>query len=173
MNASPPATPRGTSTKSCTHSFTAAKGIVEDTLVTRMVVWCDEATNWYKRQHILSLFMTDYSKTEILAMVPGPWKWSIDEARKQAFQTKPGQLIDPSPDAPLDNVKVDHYLDFLSSPSFLQDVAYGTRTHKLESGQSLEVPNMVRTLISSHLLRLYLNFCLESNFEPLALCSSI
>ena len=29
---------------------------------------------------------------------------------------------------------------------------YGTRTHKLESGQSLEIPNMVRTVISSHLL---------------------
>ena len=65
-----------------------------------------------------------------------------------------------SPDALLDAVKVDHFLDCLSSPSFLQDVAYGTRIHKLESGQSLEVPNMVRTVISSHLF-------LESNFEPL------
>ena len=29
--------------------------------------------------------------------------------------------------------------------SFLQDVAYGTTTLKLESGESLEIPNMVRT----------------------------
>ena len=72
-----------------------------------------------------------------------------------------------SPDALLDAVKVDHLLDCLSSPSFLQDVAYGTRTRKLESGQSLEVPNMVHTVASYHLLRIYLNFCVESNFEPL------
>ena len=67
----------------------------------------------------------------------------------------------------MDAVKVDHFLDCLFSPSFLQDVAYGTRTRKLESGQSLEVPNMVRTVASYHLLRIYLNFCVESNFEPL------
>ena len=64
-------------------------------------------------------------------------------------------------------MKVDHFIDFLSRPSVLQDVAYGTRTLKLESGESLEIPNMVRTVISSHLVRMYLNFCVESNFEPL------
>ena len=99
----------------------------------------------------------------------GSLKWRIDEARKHAFQTKPGQPIDPPriTRCRLDAVKVDHFLDFLSSPSVLQDVAYGTRTLKLESGESLEIPNMVRTLISSHLVRMYLNFCVEFNFEPL------
>lgn len=147
----------------------AAEGIVEDTLVARMVILYEEAANWYTRQQILSLFVTDYSKTELLALIPGLSKWRIDEARKHAFQSKPGQPIDPPKitRCRLDAVKVDHFLDFLSSPSFLQDVAYGTRTLKLESGQSLEIPNMVRTVISSHLVRMYLNFCVESNFEPL------
>ena len=47
-----------------------------------------------------------------------------------AFQNKPGLPIDPPKitRCRLDAVKVDHFLDFLSSPSFLQDVAYGTRT---------------------------------------------
>ena len=147
----------------------AAEGIVEDTLVARMVILFEEATNWYTRQKILSLFVTDYPKTEPLALILGLSECRIDEARKHAFQSKPGQPIDPPKITRrrLDAVKVDHFLDFLSSLSFLQDVAYGTRTLKLESGQSLEIQNMVCTVISSHLVRMYLNFCVESNFEPL------
>ena len=147
----------------------AAEGIVEATLVGRLVILYEEAAYWYTRQQVLSLFVTDYSKTELLTLIPGLSKWRIDEARKHAFQTKPGQPIDPPRITRfrLDAVKVDHFLDLLSSPSFLQDVAYGTRTLKLESGQSLEIPNMVRTVISSHLVHMYLNFCVESNFEPL------
>ena len=100
---------------------------------------------------------------------PSYVKWRIDEARKHAFQTRPALAIDPPriTRCRLNAVKVDHFHDFLSSPSFLQDVAYGTRTLKLESGQSLEIPNMVRTVISSHLVRIYLNFCAVSNIEPL------
>ena len=114
----------------------AAEGIVEDALVARLVILYEEAAYWYTRQQILSLFVTDYSKTELLALLPGLSKWRIDEARKYAFPTKPGQPIDPPriTRCRLDAVKVDHFLDFLSSPSFLQDVAYGTRTLKLESG---------------------------------------
>ena len=112
------------------HSFTVAEGIVKDSLVTRMVISYEEATNWYTRQHILSLFVTDHSKTELLALIPGPSKWSIDKARKQAFQTKPGQLIDLLPlidpskinRCRLDAVKIDRLVDFLSTASFLQDV---------------------------------------------------
>ena len=147
----------------------AAEGIVEDTLVARVVILYEEAANWYTRQQILSLFVTDYSKTELLALIPGLSKWRIDEARKHAFQSKPGQPIDPPKitRCRLDAVKVDNFFDFFSSPSFLQDVAYGTRALKLECGQSLEIPNMVRTVTSSNLVHMYFNFCVESNFEPL------
>ena len=98
-----------------------AEGIVEDTLVARMVILY-EAANWYTRQQILSLFMTDYSKTELLTLILGLSKWRIDEARKHAFQSKPGQPIDPPKitRCRLDAVKVDHFLDFLSSHHFFE-----------------------------------------------------
>ena len=113
-----------------------AEGIVEDTLVSRLVILYEEAICWYTRQQILSLFVLDYSKIELMALIPCLSKWRIDEARKHAFQTKPGQPIDPPriTRCRLNAVKVDHFLDFLFSPSFHQDVAYGTRTLKLESG---------------------------------------
>ena len=73
----------------------AAESIVEVTLVGRLVILYEEAAYCYTRQQILSLFVTDYSKTELLNLIPGLSKWRIDEARKHAFQSKPGLPIDP------------------------------------------------------------------------------
>ena len=50
-----------------------------------------------------------------------------------------------------DPVKVDHFLDFISTPSFLQDAAYGTKNLKLSDGETIEIPNVVRTVVDSRL----------------------
>ena len=141
----------------------------EGTLVPRLVRCYEEAGSWYNRQQILSLFVSDYSKTELLELIPGLTKWRIDEARRHAFKNKPGQAIDPPTlqRTRLDPVKVDHFLDFISSPSFLQDVAYGTKHLKLSTGERIEIPSVVRTVISSRLVQLYLKYCTESGFEPM------
>ena len=97
------------------------------------------------------MFVGNYSKTELLE----------DEARKHAFHTSPGHMIDPPVirRCCLDPVKVDHYLDFISSPSFLQDVAYGTKNLKLSDGETIDIPNLVH---------LYQSYCVESGFsEPI------
>ena len=151
------------------HHRLGAKGVVEGAKISRPLVLYAEANSWYTRQQILSIFASDYSKTELMELIPGLTKWRIDEDRKHAFQTKPGQPIDP-PEihwTRLDAVKVDHFLDFLASPSFLQDVPYDTRTLTLSSGEKIEIPNVVRTLIASRLVQLYLQFCQESGFEPM------
>jgi len=97
-----------------------------DTLLSKLTSLYEETESWYTRQQILSIFVDDFSKTELLKMIPGLTKWRIDEARKHASEHKPGQIIEPPPikRCRLDPTKVDHFLDFISSPSFLQDVAY-------------------------------------------------
>lgn len=141
----------------------------EDSLVSRLVTLYNETSHWYTQQQILSLFACDYTKTELLQLVPGLTKFRIDEARKHVFQTKPGHPIEPATitRTRLDPSKVDHFLDFISSPSFLQDVAYGTKTLKLSSGEKIEIPNVVRTVISTRLIQLYLTYCVETSFKPL------
>ena len=141
----------------------------EESPVSRLVTLYNEANPWYTQQQILSLFAGDYTKTELLQLVPGLTKFRIDEARKHALKTKPGQLIQPTiiTRTRLDPVKVDHFLDFISSPSFLQGVAYGTKKLKLSSGQKIEIPNVVRTVISSRLIQLYQTYYVETSFKPL------
>ena len=68
----------------------------------------------------------------------------------------------------LDPVKVDHFLDFISTPSFLQDVAYETKNLKLSDGETIEIPNEARMVIASRLIHLYQLYCAESVFsEPI------
>lgn len=123
----------------------------EKTLLSRLIKLYNEATSWYTRQQIMS---------ELLSFIPGLTKWRIDEARKHALVTSPGQFIGPPVlhQCRLHPVKVDHFLDFIASPTFLQDVAYGTKTLKLSSGQKIEIPNAVRTVVVSRLILLYQSY---------------
>ena len=66
--------------------------------------------------------------------------------------------------ARLDSSKVDHFLDFISRPNFVQDVAYGTKTLKLSNGEKMEIPNVVRTVIASRIVDLYQQYCQETGF---------
>lgn len=65
-------------------------------------------------------------------------------------------------------VKVDHYIDFLNRPYFHQDVAFGTRNLKLENGETIEMPNVVRTVTRSTMVAQYFAFCSEEKYEPLS-----
>ena len=77
------------------------------------------------------------------------------------FQTQPGEPIQPPTitRTRLDPTKVDHLVYFVSSLSFLQDVAYGTKILKLSSGEKIDIPNVVRKVISSRLIQLYQAYC--------------
>ena len=68
----------------------------------------------------------------------------------------------------MDPAKVEHFLDFIGSPSFLQDVAYGTKMLKISDGERLEISNVVRTVIASTLVKLYLSYCAETGFQPIS-----
>lgn len=78
-------------------------------------------------------------------MVPGLTTWRIDQARKHSAVVGEGVYKEREPIVRyrLDGEKVDHFLDFVSSLHYLQDVAYGTRKLKMSTGESIEVPDMV------------------------------
>ena len=69
----------------------------------------------------------------------------------------------------IDMVKLDHFLTFVDRPYFYQDVAYGQRTLKLENGECLTMPNIIRTVTQSNMISQYLSFCEDDGgFEPLS-----
>ena len=63
---------------------------------------------------------------------------------------------------------LDHFLSFVNELYFYQDVAYGTRTLKLDSGEELLMPNVIRIIARSTMIEQYLKHCSEDHFEPLS-----
>ena len=112
-------------------------------------------------------------------MIPGLSKGRIDQARNQATETGKGQPILEKPiyRARIENAKVVHFLDYISRPELLQDVAFGTKTLKLDSGGGVGgggggggalyiIPAVVRTLIPSRIIQQYICYCKQEQFQP-------
>ncbi|XP_078349911.1 uncharacterized protein LOC144634762 isoform X2 [Oculina patagonica] len=141
----------------------------ESKVMETLISLYEGATSWYTKRTILSIFVLHYTKTQLKAMVPGLTTWRIDQARKHAAFVGEGVSEEREPVIRyrLVGEKVDHFLDFISSPHYLQDVAYGTRKLKLSTGESIEIPDLVRTVISSRMVKVYQSYCREVDFNPL------
>ena len=59
--------------------------------------------------------------------------------------------------------KVDHFVESANLPHFYQDVAYGHKTPKLDSGEKIQMPNVVRTVVRSTMIKRYFEFAKKSN----------
>ena len=68
----------------------------------------------------------------------------------------------------LDRCQLDHFVEFKSRPYYYQDVAFGSRKLKLESGEELVMPNVVRTVERCTIINQCLDFCKEENFSPMS-----
>ena len=64
--------------------------------------------------------------------------------------------------------KVDHLVEFTNRPYFYQDVSYGSKIVIRESGDRVEMPNIVRTVTRSTMVEQYLEYCKEQCHEPLS-----
>lgn len=67
----------------------------------------------------------------------------------------------------IDKSKLEHFLSFVDQPYFCQDVSFGTRTVKLDSGQRMVMPNVVRTVGRSTMIEQYHQRCTEEEYQPL------
>ena len=110
-----------------------------------------QSSHWQTKRQILSLFADHFSRAEVSEMIPGISKWHIDQARQHATEARKGK---PLPEIPSfrtksDREKVDHFIEYISRPEFVQDVAFGTKTLKLDSGEKIIIPAVIRTVIPS------------------------
>ncbi|XP_061171627.1 uncharacterized protein LOC133181099 [Saccostrea echinata] len=121
---------------------------------------------------LLSLVVNRCSKTELLTKFPEVTKHQIDKARRHAFVNGPGsgvqQTVSSQHRQRINFAKLQHAVDFFSDPSFNQISSYTTRNLKLDSGDILVIPDVVRTMIHSNLIKLYNTYCASNNFEPLS-----
>ena len=137
-------------------------------LVDILVKAYQQAAHWQTKRQILSLFADDFSRVELQEMIPGFSKWCIDQAHQHETEARKGQ---PLPEIPsfrtrIDHEKVDHFIEYISRPEFVQDVAFRTKTFKLDSGEKIIIPALIRTVIPSRIIRQYSDYCQEQVFQP-------
>ena len=144
--------------------------IPSDKVIKELISLYEESTSWYTKMTVLSVFVKHYTKWQLQQMIPGLTVWRIDQARKHAAAVGAGVNEEGQSVVcyRLDSQKLDHFLDFISCPHYIQDVAYGTKKLQMLTGEVLQIPNVVRTVLSSHKVALYQNYCCEMEFEPLA-----
>lgn len=144
-------------------------------LVALMQAYKNAPTRNLKTQ-ILSLYAYRYPM-EKLQKLQEPYEsitiWQIRRARAHARKCGPGLAIEKSPTyhVRLDPALVDHFIDFVNRQYFYQNISFGTRTLKLDSGERLTMRNVIRTVTRSTMIKQYLSFCEEENVKPLSLAT--
>lgn len=128
----------------------------------------NQSESRYTPDYKFCLFARHFSKQELREMIPDLSKWQIDRAWRHAAKEGPGHQVVPKPikRTCLDPVKTSHLVNFIARPNFLQDVAYGTKELKLDSGEKITITNVNRTMVTSRIIKQYISFCQEKGFEP-------
>lgn len=128
-----------------------------------------ECENKSTKTQILSLISNKYSQSELQDLLPGISLRQIKNARKHAQECGPGEPVQKKQifRCRLDMEKVKDFVYFISRSTFLQDVAFGTKTLKLNSGESIPIPALVRTMTASKIVHLYQEEYKAENKVPL------
>lgn len=126
------------------------------------------ASSWATRRQVLSIMSGLASFNMIASYIPGLTKYRYTSAHLHQLQF--GRGI-PVPEKKVHRIKVDlkqltHFLSFITSPHLVQDLPYGQKHLTLSSGQVLEVPNVIRTMIPSRIVKQYVCYCNETTFRP-------
>ena len=143
------------------------KRMETDALTEALVKAYKEANGHQSQIQILSLFVNNFSKTDLCKLVNGLTKYKIDCARNFASKNGPGQIINPPKimRVRLSKCRIQHFVEFLYSPSFCQAVGYGSKTLHLSSGLQIKIPKMIRTMIASRIITAYEHFCEDNAME--------
>ena len=72
----------------------------------------------------------------------------------------------------IDMSKLDHFIEFINHPYFYQDVSYGTKVLKLDSGETMEKPNVTPTVTLLMMNNQYVQLCQVKKCEPFSRTTS-
>ena len=119
------------------------------------------ATNRSTQTQILSLYAYKYSVSTVKKLHMPYGKLStrqIHRARCHARTLGPGSVPEQKKyhRVRIDMSKVDHFIEFVNRPYFYKAVSYGSRSLKLDSGETIEITNVVRTVTRSTMISQYI-----------------
>ena len=142
-----------------------------DTILLGALTECyNAAGSWASRRQILSIMADKVSLNDLRKWIPDLTKYRYTEAKRHCLLYGRGEPVTQSPQSRISvsTSKIDHFINFITSPHLIQDLPFGEKTIKLSSDQLVKVPNVIRTIIPERVIQQYQEFCQESAFTPLS-----
>ena len=143
---------------------------VDEVLMSALADCYNNCSTWQVRRQIVSMVADKFTFRTIRRWIPDLTRYRFTTARDHALCYGRGVL--PSPVVHtimfVSQTQVDHFLDFITSPHVIQDLPFGQRSIKLSTKEVVIVPNVVRMMIPESIVKQYLAYAEESNFDPLS-----
>ena len=100
--------------------------------------------------------------------LPNLTEYRFRMARKHRLEHGRGaqMLVNKSPRMRVTKDQLEHFVTYITGPHFIQDLPYGQRYLRLTSGQVIETPNVIRTMIPNPIVKQYQQYCKETEFKP-------
>ena len=129
-----------------------------------------KATSKNVRKQIISIMADISTYEEMRLFIPDLTKYMFCEARKHSLLYGRGALVasKSGPRCKIDLQRLDHFLSFITSPYIVQDLPFGEKFLKLSSGEVVQTPNVIRVSVSERIINQYLQYCKESETDPLS-----
>ena len=108
-------------------------------------------------RQILSIMTCTASLAAIREFIPGLTQFRYTVANLHRLQHGTGASVPRQPTARfrVDEVQLDHFLQFITSPHIVQDLPFGQKSLQLSNGNVVEVPNVIRALIPERITTQY------------------
>ncbi|KXJ11458.1 hypothetical protein AC249_AIPGENE89 [Exaiptasia diaphana] len=128
----------------------------------------DNAASWDTRRQILSIMADLVPSTVIQRYIPGVTEYRMKAARTHLACFGRGVPVEVkrSPRMRVDDLQLDHFLSFITSPHIILDLPFGQRYLQLSNGKVLETPNVIRSMVPQRIVAQYRQYCTEQSFEP-------
>ena len=150
-------------------SSNISTGLPEEELILTISKMYLETENNVLRSQLLAVLSKKYPKSDIDRYIPNISNYKYYQSKKLDIETT--GLTDKAKEKHtrqrMNSVKLKHAMSFFTDSCFVQSVSYGTRDMKLDSGETLSIPDVVRTVCHSQMVNLYLSYCENSDFTPL------
>ena len=143
---------------------------VDNVLMEALTECYVNANRWDTKRQILSIMADKVSYRTLLRWIPNLSRYRFTVARKHILAQGRGvpEVPQQRTRMAVSQAKLDHFLDFITSPLIIQDLPFGEKDIKLSSKQVITVPNVVRLMIPESIVTQYQTYAEECGLTPLS-----
>ena len=143
---------------------------VDNVLMEALTECYANANRWDTKRQILSIMADKVSYRTLLKWIPNLSRYRFTVARKHILAHGRGvpEVSQRQTRMAVPQAKLDHFLDFITSPLIIQDLPFGEKSIKLSSKEVITVPNVVRLMIPESIAAQYQAYAEECGLTPLS-----